>query len=611
MNYLVTTTNEGYTIFTSFWKNEKYIQDLKTVKIPIEISVLFKYLKKARFIYVNNSFHIGYSKIHSEYINGAIKNFCNLYPASFDLIGCPYYPEFNAPLHKYQRENISWLLELEKNHTFEYDNKDEIISVHNNSITINKFTGKFIGDIKTSGSINIPCAFLCDNVGYGKTISALTYIANSPGKTMIIVHRRLMQQWEDEIKKYLPDLKYIAIYTASSYNKYELDMKSNNLKHNILLVNESFIFGKPYSYTDQAFHLIEWDRIVIDEIHELKSEHLKSLPKHKFMVGLTATPKYETWDACVPFILNDMLIAKHFRRTDTSINIPPYVRNVVKLEFSPVESALYNVATSDDDKYKICTSSTLAVDGDICEVMLKSLSAQILNIESIIKDNNEKIELVKHEPEKYKYRLNRARELEVRLNNTREHIINFKNIKPSTSCSICGRGNPQYISPFGHQYCSDCIAIFADEFTDISGNTIKKTELAFNAAWGTKFTYIYEYVQSHTDEKILIFTRYESILNEIKHMLNHYAIKSRVCKGNVYQIRNIIDEFKKGAVNVLLLSSERSNSGFDLVEVSKIILVDYMTEDIEKQAIGRAHRMGQTKTVEIIKLIIQNSIEDK
>jgi SNF2 family DNA or RNA helicase len=549
-------------------------------------------------LYANNSYHIGFSELNKKQVCERMLSYANLYHSRLDL-ECPYYPEFDTPLHKYQRENISWLLELEKNHKFTYDNTNEILTISNGVVKINKFTGKFYNDISTNGEIDIPYAFLCDNVGYGKTISALTYINNSTGKSLIVVPRRLMKQWEDEIKKYLPNLKYKTIYTLTDYKKF--------IESDIVLVSDTFIFGASYAETDKKLHSIEWDRIVVDEIHELKNGKIASLPTRKFLVGLTATPTHFMWNECMQCILNKYIIQKHFRKTDSIIDIPPYVKNIVKLEFSEIENALYKAANN-DDKFKICTSSSLAVNGDIKEVMLKSFNTQIANIEALIEKNNEKMEDAT--ADKLKYRMNRDTELKIRIRTIQDHIETFKNLKPTTSCSICDAGYSQYISPFGHQYCSACIFMFPDEFTDIAGNIVKKNSLAFNAAWGTKFTYIHEYVQTHTDDKILIFTKYESILNEIKNMLNHYAIKSRICKGNVYQIRSIIDEFKNGDVNVLLLSSERSNSGFDLIDVSKIILVDFMTDDIEKQAIGRAHRMGQTKTVEVIKLIMNNSVED-
>ena len=66
-----------------------------------------------------------------------------------------------------------------------------------------------------------------------------------------------------------------------------------------------------------------------------------------------------------------------------------------------------------------------------------------------------------------------------------------------------------------------------------------------------------------------------------------------------------------------MLSSEHSNSGSNLTEASHIIMVDVLnmdkkqTQDVEKQAIGRAVRLGQKKPVKVVRLITQDTIESE
>ena len=67
-----------------------------------------------------------------------------------------------------------------------------------------------------------------------------------------------------------------------------------------------------------------------------------------------------------------------------------------------------------------------------------------------------------------------------------------------------------------------------------------------------------------------------------------------------------------------MLCSENMSSGINLTEATDVILLDTFTVDspilckaLETQAIGRAVRLGQTKTVQVRRFIMRNSIEEQ
>ena len=70
-------------------------------------------------------------------------------------------------------------------------------------------------------------------------------------------------------------------------------------------------------------------------------------------------------------------------------------------------------------------------------------------------------------------------------------------------------------------------------------------------------------------------------------------------------------------IRVIMLSSESSASGTNLTKANKVIIVDPVCgtyeyrKNMEGQAIGRAHRMGQTRQVEILRFIITDTIEEE
>lgn len=139
--------------------------------------------------------------------------------------------------------------------------------------------------------------------------------------------------------------------------------------------------------------------------------------------------------------------------------------------------------------------------------------------------------------------------------------------------------------------------------------------------YGSKMTYLIEYLQGilqDSDNRVIIFSQYDQMLNLIGKTLDEYKIKNVFCKGNVNTVNKRIHMFKTDtSIRVIMLSSEKSSSGSNLTEANHIILVDVLnaekstTKDMESQAIGRAVRLGQKKPVTVTRLITTGTIEDE
>ena len=66
---------------------------------------------------------------------------------------------------------------------------------------------------------------------------------------------------------------------------------------------------------------------------------------------------------------------------------------------------------------------------------------------------------------------------------------------------------------------------------------------------------------------------------------------------------------------VIILSSEENAAGIDLTEFNNVIIYEPFEDsmycrEIEKQLIGRVHRINQTKSVNVYRLIMMNTIEE-
>ena len=143
-----------------------------------------------------------------------------------------------------------------------------------------------------------------------------------------------------------------------------------------------------------------------------------------------------------------------------------------------------------------------------------------------------------------------------------------------------------------------------------------KDKLALISKVGTKLANLIYYL-SNIDNHVIIFSQWDDLLRKVGLVLNDHGIKNVFCRGNVWQRDKAIREFnEKDDIRVIMLSSESAASGTNLTKATKVILLDqvYGTQEFRRntewQAVGRAYRMGQTKPVEIVRMIIKNSVEE-
>ena len=115
------------------------------------------------------------------------------------------------------------------------------------------------------------------------------------------------------------------------------------------------------------------------------------------------------------------------------------------------------------------------------------------------------------------------------------------------------------------------------------------------------------------DEKILIFHTNVSILFAISAGLKTNGIKFLMLTGDVATAtreKELQDFKKEGGRRVLLATTGIGSQGLNLTITTVVMLVapDYVPGN-EGQAISRAHRIGQTRVVEIIRFILMDSVE--
>ena len=114
--------------------------------------------------------------------------------------------------------------------------------------------------------------------------------------------------------------------------------------------------------------------------------------------------------------------------------------------------------------------------------------------------------------------------------------------------------------------------------------------------------------------KILLFTSFKTALEIVKDALDEEDISSYTIAGDVPSKKRqmLVDAFNKDNTNVFLIMLKSGGTGLNLTSADVVIHLDlWWNPQAENQATDRTHRIGQTKTVEVIKLICKGTIEEK
>ena len=98
-------------------------------------------------------------------------------------------------------------------------------------------------------------------------------------------------------------------------------------------------------------------------------------------------------------------------------------------------------------------------------------------------------------------------------------------------------------------------------------------------------------------------------------MLNEEKIKYFYIDGsvNAKSRLNMVNEFNANkSVRIFLISLKAGGTGLNLTSADMVIHLDpWWNPSAEEQANDRAHRIGQQKEVEVIKLVARGTIEEK
>ena len=424
------------------------------------------------------------------------------------------YPKLNATLRDYQKYGYKWL--------------------------------KYLTD-------NNLGACLADDMGLGKTLQAIALLSNlheeKKKKSMVIMPKSLIYNWENEIKKFAPKLK-VGVY-------YGINRDFSSLKKvDVILTTYGTIRNDIENLLENKF-----DLLILDESQNIKNINSQTtkavlLLNAKKRVALSGTP--------IENNLLELYSLFRFLNPEMFGSVQRFTNNYIV----PIQK-YSDISTIEELKKKIYPFLLRRVKKEV----LEDLPDKIEKL--VYVDMNDEHRRFYEERRKYYYSL----------------------LEKNTS----SQGN------FDKFFVLQAI----NELRHI----VSSPELGSKKIISSKKEVLIENVVEaiENNHKVLVFVNYLSSIESICDSLKENKIKYLKMTGQTKDRQTLVDKFQNDSrYKVFVMTLKTGGVGLNLVSADTIFIYDpWWNTTVENQAIDRAYRLGQDKTVFAYKMIMRNTIEEK
>jgi superfamily II DNA or RNA helicase len=141
-----------------------------------------------------------------------------------------------------------------------------------------------------------------------------------------------------------------------------------------------------------------------------------------------------------------------------------------------------------------------------------------------------------------------------------------------------------------------------------------KLQAAKDVTTSSKLDDLLEMVSEMISEgrRILLFSQFTSMLDLMKAPLEAAGIPFVELRGDTSDRAEPVRSFEAGEVPLFLISLKAGGRGLNLISADTVIHYDpWWNPAVEDQASDRAHRIGQTKSVFVYKLIAADTVEER
>ncbi len=116
-----------------------------------------------------------------------------------------------------------------------------------------------------------------------------------------------------------------------------------------------------------------------------------------------------------------------------------------------------------------------------------------------------------------------------------------------------------------------------------------------------------------SNRKILVFSQFKEMLSLMQSWIDELSIPYLYLDGATKERQSLVDRFNTDpSVRLFLISLKAGGTGLNLTAADTVIIYDpWWNPAVESQAVDRAHRIGQVKTVNVYRLVTEHSVEQR
>ena len=407
---------------------------------------------------------------------------------------------------------------------------------------------------------------LADDMGLGKTIQLLAVLLdyvqkeNNPKPSIVVCPSSLSLNWQNEIKKFTPDLTSIVIHGNAEERKKQIKSIEN---YNIVITSYDLLKRDIELYKELNY---EFKYIIADEAQYIKNNNTQNA---KAIKEINAQTRYALTGTPIENSLSELWSIFDFI-------MPGYLFSYRKFK------ELYEMPIVRDEDNKAMKKLKMLIEPFILrriktEVLTELPDKTITVLNNEMQEEQQKIYL------SYLQNAKNEAMAEIGANGFEKSQIKILALLMRLRQICCHPG------------------LFIDNYKGESSKLNQCIEIIKDAV--------------ESGHKILLFSSYTGMFSMIEKELKKEKIEFSKLTGQtkVGERMKLVDEFNQNEnLKVFLISLKAGGTGLNLIGADMVIHYDpWWNLSAENQATDRTYRIGQKRNVQVYKLITKNSIEEK
>jgi SNF2 family DNA or RNA helicase len=402
---------------------------------------------------------------------------------------------------------------------------------------------------------------LADDMGLGKTIQMISVLLaakleGNVGTSIIICPASLVYNWQEEFRRFAPQINTLAVVGTQAERQILI---KDYVNHDVLITSYDLLKRDIDMYEG-----IDFNYEVIDEAQYIKTHTTVASKAVKLVsagkrFALTGTP-----------IEN---------RLSELWSIFDYLMPGYLYDYETFKREIENQVVKYKDE-----SATIRLKRMVSPFILRRIK------EDVLKDIPAKLEEIRY----------------AKLDGEQQklydgQVVHMKNMLEAQDESDFQKSKIKILAELTkiRQICCNPTLLF-DNYKGESAKTQACIDLIESAHEG--------------GHKMLVFSQFTSMLEILERELNERNMAYYKITGETKKEKRIelVNQFNNDDIPVFLISLKAGGTGLNLTGADIVIHYDpWWNVAVQNQATDRAHRIGQTKTVTVYKLIVKNSIEEK